>query len=292
MSFRFSLAILICFLFIACSKEKEEGLSIARIVLHVDKTAALIDQDTFYLTAEVYDQGNNIISSDGLVFLANDEALSNSIFLPSKRGSYTFKAELEEIQSNEITVNAYSLEADIQQLNLRYPFPPYLTTEEWSVPYPFQIEAVLPHQSYPLTKEQVDFVVNENPITQKEAFHFSQPGDQVFQVKFQDVLSNQVTLNVRPPKSYPLIRIPVIFHSIGAEVKPGVLESLMDTINNTFYEPPFSRNKVLRGELNPNAVPLQIEFYLASTLPDGGVLPIAGLNTIFQSNEGFWRTTL
>ena len=266
---------------LGCSKS--DDLDIRLIFISVDKEVALENGDTVRIFAEVKDQELDLINGLELEFFANDVPLGDSIFITGKRGEVVLQARYRGVESNRVTVRVVDLTQDLEGLNLLYQGYRKLTTNEWSISGDFSYEARIGGRTFPIDGTGIDLLLNGSPVNQTGQFHFPEEGIKDFQARSGSVLSNTVSIDVRPEKVFTEVVIPVIFHAYGVSVLSTDVRNFIDTLNSSFFSTSFPREAVLSGDVNPNAVNCYIRFELARTPPPGFTLTEPGLNVI--SNE-------
>lgn len=92
---------------------------------------------------------------------------------------------------------------------------------------------------------------------------------------FNSINSNDIGITIRPSKPYPLIRLPLIVHvpkSLSRALSGVDLTKVIAQVNAIF------RNRIKSKE--PNQADAYIEFFLATTAPDGTHLEEAGRNQL------------
>ena len=116
-----------------------------------------------------------------------------------------------------------------------------------------------------------------NGVLQPSSRYFSTGQAQIItlEANLSGLRSAVYTITARPAKTYPLVRLPLIFH-LPKDVHPSYFESL-DSLKNVIR----SLNKIYqtrRDSLNPNVADTYIEFYLATKDPNGKQLMQPGVN--------------
>ncbi|MEM6380366.1 MAG: M43 family zinc metalloprotease [Bacteroidota bacterium] len=274
----------------ACNESSEIGPSF--IFLNVDKTLALDEGDQITMTTTLQDADRNPLEGFELTYFANGQELNGPIFRPTMAGNYALTARYNEIESQPVNVRVVNLEQDVEELILEYKGNPYLTTNPWSASGDFSFTAKIADQLFPLPTENIDLLLDGTPTTQLGAFLFDEAGTYTFQATLNSFTSNEVELEVRAEKDYDMVTIPIIFHDYGADMSNQLMAELLDTLNRSFSSTTLSLGRVLRGELNPNAVDCKIQFVLANDPPPDRSTNGAGLNVVPTPEGEFTPPTL
>ncbi|AUD06500.1 hypothetical protein CWM47_34435 [Spirosoma pollinicola] len=122
---------------------------------------------------------------------------------------------------------------------------------------------------------QPDIQVRNNPYSPHAYYRSKQPGQISLQARWGPLISQPLILTARPKKTYPIIRLPVIFHipqSLDLPKKGIVLKQVIAGVNQLYRD--------AMANSDPNHADSFIEFYLAATNPDGYPLLQAGLNQL------------
>lgn len=280
-----------CLLLFSCSDSEEEP-TVQRIRIEVDKEAALSNSDTIRIQAEVLDGSSQPVENVSLAYFANGQALGSNEFIPSERGVYEITAQFESVESNAIQVEVFDKVEDLETLSLSYEGYSLLTTQEWSLTGNFLAEGRIGGLRFNMNESDVSFFINGQAVTELDGINFEEAGEYTVYAETPQVKSNEITLTVREEKIYPVRTLPIIFHNYGVELASGELLKLVDTLNATFNRARFSREDVLSGAVNPNAVNMFIRFELASDPPDGFVLVSPGLQNIPSPSNEFPELSL
>ena len=266
-----------------CSKEDNQVID--QILLSVDEETVILGKGSFTLSAKVFDPGGREITNQLPTFYVNETPLQGHFFEPTTRGTFALTARINDIVSNTITVETLSIEEDLESLVLNYPIPPYLTTAPWSATFPFQFEAILQGVSFPLEDPNLQLLVDGEQVDQSIPLHFDVPGSYTVQARFREQKSNPLTFQVRAYEELPVRRIPIVFHTIGIAPDATKIKKLIDTLNSVYFQPMFSRDQINGQVINPNAVGMQLEFFLAETPAAGFSLQSPGVHVIIPEND-------
>ena len=276
---------------LACS-ESEDGPSVQRIRIEVDKDAALSNTDTIRIQADVLDGSSQPLSNVTLTYLANGQALGSNLFIPSEPGVYELTAQFESVLSNAVQVEVFDKGEDLETLTLTYEGYSLLTTQEWSLTGNFSVQGGIGNLVFDLNASDVTFFINGEAAEEVNEVHFEEAGMYTVYAETPQAKSNEISLSVREEKEYPIQTLPVIFHNYGVDLSSGDLLNLIDTLNASFNREQFSPEEVRSGVVNPNAVNVFVRFELASTPPDGFVLVSPGLQNIPSPGNEFPELSL
>ncbi|QNF31226.1 hypothetical protein HUW51_00270 (plasmid) [Adhaeribacter swui] len=119
-----------------------------------------------------------------------------------------------------------------------------------------------------------------NGVLQPDNQYFSskQPQTVILEAQLGDLRSAAYPITARPAKTYPVVKLPLIFHLPTDVDYPDLditLSMMMKEVNKMY------RNR--QDSLNPNVADAYIEFYLATQDPQGHPLAQAGLNRLEYS---------
>ncbi len=283
--------IILCFLlYLSCSETEEP--QIQEIRLTVDKEVALSNLDTVRIQVDVLDGSSQRVENAAVEYLVNGQPLGSNEFIPTERGIYTIIAQFDGIVSNEVQVEVLDLQEDAESLSLAYDGYSFLTTNDWSLTGDFAVQVDVGGRSVEVDESGFTLIINDQPVPAISRIHFDEAGQYLIRVETPSLSSNTLTVTVREEKSYPLQTIPVVFHNYGVDLLSGDLQKLIDTLNASFNRQVFTREEVIAGDLNPNAVDLFLRFELAARDPDGFSLASPGLQNIPSPDNEFPELTL
>ena len=268
-------------LFSSCS---EEEIPVDEIILNVDKDVVLLEGDCIKLTAEVFDINGEILTNIDLRFFANDQQLDGPTFNPEAIGKFTLRAEAQGISSRGVDVNVISL-SDITDLQLLYDGYNLLTTEAWSVTGTFLFEVMIEGESYILSTDEIDLIIDGIQSDQHSFIHFSTPGTREIWATFQEKTTSKIQIDVRQSSQLPVVDIPVIFHDYGLSLTTSDVRKVIDTLNGAFLQTSYRLQDVKDGFVNPNAINMAIRFVLAEEAPEGFVLSGPGIHRIQNTSD-------
>ncbi len=123
--------------------------------------------------------------------------------------------------------------------------------------------------------EAISFFANETTLAGSQ-FDAVQQGEYKITARIGSLQSNVVALTVLPPGAYPLIRVPVVFHTVGTSMTAAQARTLIEGATAAF------RNRWQNyGEpKDPLSADCYIEFYAADRDPAGNVLPVRGVDAV------------
>ena len=278
------LFILTCYLFFHCSEDLSTVVD--DILLTVDKNVALSEGDTVRIMTEVHNHIDERLSGIPLTYYANDTKLDGPVFYPTAKGSYVIRAEYEDVVSKGQRVEVISLEDNITSLELRYEGNPWLTTEPWSMSGAFSFDVQVDNLNFQVSTRDITLLLDGSPVSDRSGFQFDQPGEYEFTAAFSNLQSQPITLHVREKLDLPEVTIPVIFHFYNLDIQQDQVRKLIDTLNSSFNISAYDPVEVMEGEVNPNAVNINVRFEEAMEAPDGFVLTAPGVHVIRETIPG------
>jgi hypothetical protein len=111
------------------------------------------------------------------------------------------------------------------------------------------------------------------------SFSTTQTGPLTLQAHLGSHASTPLSVTARSAQTYPLVRLPVVFHLakyVNAIIFGKQLQSILDGVNALYRDQ--------RANPDPNHADSFIEFYLAAKAPSGQPLTSAGLNPLNFDN--------
>lgn len=293
-------------LLVACSKKSSDivpelpAAKIASVAIKTSQAAGTYwmgESAPLTLSVELKDEkGNAITNYKGkITYYANDKELTSSQFNFDTEGLFTFKAQVEGIQSAALgTFTVKNTEKELDRITLVSGY--YQKYAVWHALVGIQPQITVrgiskSGQEIPI-KQGVKAIVN-NANTALENLIFQQVGTQKIVVNAYGKQA-EMTFQVRSNRTFEVVRIPVVFHfckpspythpatkQTDAEFIELAIEQLkngkkMAQLNAMF------RNQFVKNvnELDPNAADTFIEFYLADKDPNGNPLKEVGVNRL------------
>ena len=269
---------------LSCSSGSGVEEDVFSISITADREVAILGFEPINLTALAKDRVLQPIEGVEFEFLLDGVPIPDNVFVPTETGSFILRARAGEVTSMVgVKVFVYSLE-EIELLRLQYRGNNYLTTQPWSISGPFFHEITIGTRVHELQSEAFNFFEDGVEVEQQSEFQYSEAGMHTYHSTFNGSRTNEIKIEVRPEKEYPLLEIPIVFHTYGVDATPGQLADLIDTLNASFNQESQSIERVRNGFVNPNAVDMRLRFLLASEAPDGKRLDGLGLNVIKEDN--------
>jgi len=274
----------------SCSDNSDNEVD--EILLTIDKEAMLVG-DTAFITTFVRNKLNQDVEDATLRYFANDIELPGPYFTTDTKGEYRISATYKDILSQRRDIDVFTLEDNVNEITLLYDGEDavaggraYLTTEEWSVSGSFSFELEFGNLNFEVSSSQVDLFLDGQKVEERGGFYFPDPGIYEFTAAIGNQVSNVVSIEVREKLNLEKLRIPVIFHVLESDVSPGNLALLIDTLNSVFAVESYSKEDVINDLVNPNAVSMNIEFYLADDAPEGFDIGTPGFDGVSREFEG------
>lgn len=269
----------------ACSENEQlendefyEIYSINKIGLDLSSEIYNEGDDPIAINAFVKDNFNRFLTNIEVEISINGELFTDNTFTPLKSGFYIVDAKIPSLKlSVRKRITSIYLD-DVSSLNLRYNGIPYLTTEAWSTLANFTLTG---HVNYVGKRDFSSFELFDQSSLSKLFPNQSidTPGVYSIIAKIGNVESNPITIEVRAPKDYAEVKIPLIFHFINRTALTTHVNGLIDLANNTIRG-----NRISLPTQNPNKVNLNIKFYLAPTGLGGQTLEQPGIHIIRDGN--------
>ncbi|MCP1380999.1 M43 family zinc metalloprotease [Runella salmonicolor] len=300
MIIRKSIILCLYVMLVSCSTLREiPAVKIATVTVKLPASSSIFwlgESEPLPLSVELKDaQGNLISGYNGTVtYFSNGKTLPNSTFDPSTEGVYTLKAMVESVESAVVSVTVKDPQKEMERLELRSGF--YYRYAVWHVPV----------NTWPdVVPKGYDKAGNEIPIGKKAKVQFrgkeavpssiqlNQPGKETI-IGSAYGKQAELTFQVRAPRTFDIVRIPLMFHFCQAgdytypnssETDETMRKKGIEALKNENYLKVLNRIFRNRYEADiaahdPNAHDTFIEFYLAETDPDGKPLPQKGVNLL------------
>jgi zinc-dependent metalloproteinase lipoprotein len=249
-----------------------------------DKKNYFLGIDTYAipLAATAKDASGTSIATpaQAITYYANGNKLAGETFLPEKTGQFRLVGKLAGQVSDTIELNVW----DPNTLSIR------LTTVNGTVSQinangadsvRFLVELMsggkVIEGDFP-----IKIFVNGQPTA--DSFATGIAGDYFFTATWLGATSNTLKINALSVSSFPIIRMPVIFHEInGNQLTAATVLQLTNGMTAAF------RNRLNHASQakDINATDLFVEFYPAPAGLDGRVLPTPGLDKVTSQKTSF-----
>ncbi|MCF0059154.1 M43 family zinc metalloprotease [Dyadobacter sp. CY356] len=240
------------------------------------------DNPEIPLDATAFDQRGSVIDvpEEVISFYSNGVELSGESFLPEKEGKYAIVGKLAGRVSDTLIVRVWepsSLTLSLSTINA-----PGLFYANGKDSLNFKVNVLkggkvvnpdFPYKFYVNDKEQ-----------RSGKFATKISGVYKFRVKGLGLQSNELTINALPKPTYPVVRLPVIFHEINARVLTADRIRKLTEDMSRAYRNQFNINQ---AEKDPNAEDIFIEFYPAEIGLDGKKLSSPGLHQAVSAKNSF-----
>lgn len=314
------LFLIVLFFSFSCSKTNDATLTpaqqkVASVTLKAISTNTfwIGESDAITLTVELKDDKGATISnfSGKISYFVNGTALANNSFVPTAEGTYDIKAQVENINStNTLNITVKSPQKELDKIVMTSGFfQKYAvwhtmtgTKPELSVKGYDKNGIEIPIQ------KGLKAVIGSNDIA-LNSLTFDKAGTQKIVVSAYGKQA-EMTFEVRGPRTFEIVRLPVVFHFC----QPGSYKYVNSTeTDKTMYDKAIQTlkgdyinllNKAFRNQyesntatIDPNAQDTFVEFYLADIDPDGKPLAQKGVNILqftkpFQSGTAYDYNTL
>lgn len=240
------------------------------------------------LDATAFDQQGSVIDvpDEIISYYSNGVEISGESFSPDKEGKYAIVGKLAGQVSDTLNIrvwNPASLKPSLSVVNL--PGSYYATGKDT---LDFKVKVFKDGKVVDI-KFPYKFYVNDKEQS-SEKFATRVAGAYKFKVKGLGLTSNELTVNVLPKPTYPVVRLPVIFHEINTRVLTAERIKKLTEDMTRAYRNQYNIDQVAK---DVNAEDIFIEFYPAETGLDGKNLSAPGLHqavsakTSFSSNDAF-----
>jgi hypothetical protein len=235
--------------------------------------------NTIQLRLTYYDSNKSIVNvTESPQFLVNGQPFAGDTYQFTRAGQYTFSAQIGNRSSNNtlgpITVG--SVRDYVSSFRMRTVVS-FLNADSLSrLPLVYD---VFDKQGKPvdLLYYQPMLLVNDVRQAEPGALTTAVAGRYTLQANFFGIRSDKLIVEARQPITYPLTHLPVVIH-IPKSMSPASVDptSVLADVTKTFR----------RGWLanDPNQADTFIEFYPATTDPDGRSLAKPGLNQLNFDN--------
>lgn len=240
------------------------------------------------LNAIAFDEDGSIIDApaEAISYYINDVELSGETFMPEKEGNYAIVGKLAGQVSDTLHIrvwNPASLKPSLNFTNLPASF--YANGKDT---LNFKVNVFKDGKVVKINFPYKFYVNDKEQASMKFATKVS--GVYKFRVKGLGLMSNELTVNVLPKPTYPVVRLPVIFHEINTRVLTAErIRKLTNDMTRAFR----NQFNINQAQKDPNAEDLFVEFYPAEIGLDGNRLKSPGLHqavsakTSFNANDAF-----
>lgn len=248
---------------------------IVSLELSSDKATMVANsQDTVVLIVKALDASKKQVSVSNVEFFINGNKTTSAIFTTASPGSYTIYAKFNNISSNNVIINALSVE-EARKIQLSTTTRLLIADGKASASLnPVFIDEFGKQRN--LGDNEWKLFANGVEVSGK-TFKTSTPGIYKLHVEGLGMKSEKVEIEARENKTYPIVTIPVVFHigHYGEEINQGLnisatrIHEVMDYLNRAFAGQTDANN--------PNAVDMRVRFRLASIDPDGHTMQEPGI---------------
>jgi hypothetical protein len=241
-----------------------------------------IDKQAIPLSAIAYQIGGTQVTTpnETISYYANGEKLIGESFLPTQAGIYKLTGKLANAVSDTIKVNVWdpaslSILITVVDNPAKEIFPNGTDFVE------FRIEL---RDGNKVIEGDFPIVLFVNEEQTGNVFTTRTPGSYTFVAKGFGLTSNSVTIKTVATPSYPLVRMPVIFHEVnGASLTAARVKELTDGMTKAYRNTLNNAN----GPKDVNATDIFVEFYPAISGLDGDLLATPGLERVVSSKVSF-----
>lgn len=206
-------------------------------------------------------------------FLVNGQPIAGATLTFPGIGRYIVSARIKDrISDNQIVLTVSTATDYLQSLVIK---APVMLLNADSISQLQLTYELIPKQGNPLQVADYpspQLMADDQPRGQAAFFSTQQTGIHRLQATFLGIVSNPLVVNARPAVAYPLVRLPVVLH-VPKEMAQAVNPTTLLAAVNQFYRQKLSGT-------DPNRADTGIEFYPASTNPQGQPLAIAGLHSL------------
>lgn len=283
-------------IFNSCEEQDELSLSefydsllIGNIELTVDKNVFFDGDPPVEFSARAWDDFETEVKNFDFVIISSEgDTLDGRTFKPDRTSRTTFRAIVNDIQSEVVTVD-YVKTSEIDFIDLAYEGSQFLTTNSWSITGDFILTTIIDATvfSYDITKSNIPLKISNGvTTTQRSGLKFDEPGSFEVFAEFNGVKSESISFEVRAEKEYDEIELPIVYHSINFSPLVREVNRALESYNNIFS----NGNIVLAGNdltnqwENPNWVSAQMKFTLATEDEDGNTLENPGIHFVNTRN--------
>jgi hypothetical protein len=130
--------------------------------------------------------------------------------------------------------------------------------------------------------ELLTFFANEVQLPESQ-FTAVNSGDFSITVRIGSLRSNAITITVLPPGAFPIIRIPVVFHTVGTSLSSSQVSTLISGITASFR----NRWQNAGDPKDPVSADCYVEFYAVDRDPSGNLLPVRGVDRVSSSKTEY-----
>lgn len=286
---------------LSCSQKETTPLKekVALVTLKMSEATPTFwigESNPITLSAELKNEKGTVITNytGKISYFSNGVELNSSSFSPTNDGNYDLRVQVENITSaNSITITVKSPEKEINKIVMTSGF--YQKYAVWYTMIGTKPELTVKGfdkngSEVPIQKG-LKTTIGSTEITLNNLI-FDKTGTQKIITSAYGKQAD-VTFEVRSPRTFEVVRLPLIFHFC----QPGSYKYINSTdTDKTMYDKAIQTlkgdyintlNKAFRNQYetdittkDPNAQDTFIEFYLADTDPDGKPLTQKGVNIL------------
>lgn len=248
---------------------------IVSLELSSDKASMVANsQDTVVFIVKALDASKKQVSVTNVEFYINGNKTSSAIFTTSTPGSYIIYAKHNNISSNNVVINALSVE-DARKIQLKSNSHLLIADGKSSATLNSLFIDEFGKQRN-LGDNEWKLFANGVEVSGK-TFKTTNPGIYKLHAEGLGITSEPVEIEVRENKNYPIVTIPIVFHigHYGEEVNQGLNISASRVHEVLEY-----LNRAFSGQTdanNPNTVDMRVRFRLATIDPDGNTMQEPGI---------------
>lgn len=239
------------------------------------------DTQAIPLSAVAYQLGGTQVKTPNqtISYYANGEKLAGESFLPTQAGTFNLIGKLADAVSDTVKVNVWdptTLSIVITALDSDSEI---LSNGTDSVEFGIELR-----HGDDVIEGDFPIVLFVNEVQTGSIFTTRTPGNYTFVAKGFGLTSNAITIKSVTLPTYPLVRMPVIFHEVNRttltaakikELTDGMTKAYRNTLNNA------------NAVKDANSADIFIEFYPMTTGPDGTQLATPGLERVTSTNVNF-----
>ena len=241
-----------------------------------------IDTQTIPLSAIAYQLGGSQVSTPNpaISYYANGEKLTGESFLPTQAGKFKLIGKLAGAVSDTVLVNVWD-PATLSIVITAVDNAEKEILSNGTDTVEFKIE--LRHGDQ-VIEGDFPIVLFANEVQTGNVFSSKTVGSYTFVAKGFGLTSNAVTIKAVTVPTYPLVRMPVIFHEVNRttltaakikELTDGMTKAYRNTLNNA------------NAAKDANSTDIFVEFYPMTTGRDGTTLATPGLERVSSTKANF-----
>lgn len=191
-----------------------------------------------------------------------------------KTGSYEVHAKIKDVTSNKLSFTIYDRNELVDEIRLSSNYIFLIADGNSSID--FKVKTFI--KGIPV--DLIDYVIEANSSSIPLKFTPQNPGNYQVKARVANRESNQINIIAKTAIKYKkIIEVPIVFHLVhdgeaigtGSNFSQDVIKKAFADLNNSF-------RKAGSSSKNPISVDTYIQFKLATTDPDGKMLPEPGIN--------------